>query len=102
MKELTSTVVDWKKIVVVGLLVILTGLVSAGATWYVMEMSKEAELEIKQNEISTLETRVGQLEAELAPDDNNTDEGVTTETTNETADDTKTTPEATVPTTIVN
>lgn len=62
MEELTNTKVDWKKIAVVGFLVILTGLVSAGATWYVLDMEKQAELDVKDNEITDLTTKIGQLQ----------------------------------------
>lgn len=93
MEELTKVQVDWKKIAVVGFLVLLTGLVSAGATWYVGGMFHQAELEIKDNEIATLETRVEQLEAELAADEEE-QEGATetdsTEDNTETEDETET------------
>jgi hypothetical protein len=63
MEELKSTKVDWKKIAVVGMLVLLSGLVTGGATWYVSDMGKQAELDVKDEEIATIETRVEQLEA---------------------------------------
>lgn len=66
MEEITKINVDWKKIVVVGLLVVLTGLVSGGGTWYVMDTFKDNELEVKDNEIATLNTRISELEAELS------------------------------------
>lgn len=61
MEEITKLQVDWKKIAVVGFLVVLTGLVAAGATWYVLDMSKQAELDVKDEEIATLETENAKL-----------------------------------------
>jgi hypothetical protein len=77
MQELTKLHVDWKKIAVVGMLVLLSGLVTGGATWYVSDMSKQAELDVKDDEIATLETRIEQLEAEI-----NNDEPLSTSTKN--------------------
>jgi len=92
MEEITKLKVDWKKIVVVIMLVILAGLVSGGATWYVSDMSKQAELDVKDEEIATLETRISQLEADLAdtvePEGELTDEEDATETETETETDT--------------
>lgn len=87
MEELKSTKVDWKKIVVVGMLVVLSGLVAGGATWYVSDMSKQAELDVKNEEIASLETRISKLEAELVTA---TEEDTTTETTGETTTETPT------------
>lgn len=63
MEELTKVRVDWKKIVVVGFLVVLTGLVSTGATWYVMDISRQAELDIKDDEIGALKNENATLKA---------------------------------------
>jgi type II secretory pathway component PulJ len=90
MEELKSTKVDWKKIVVVGMLVVLASLVAGGATWYVSDMGKQAELDVKDEEIASLETRISQLEAELVTtgeEDNTTEktEDDVSETETETA-----------------
>lgn len=77
MEEITKMHVDWKKITVVGALVILTGLTVGGLTWYVADSGAQDEMEAYKNEISTLETKVAQLEAAEAP----TDETATTTTT---------------------
>lgn len=66
MEELTKFHVDWKKIVVVGLLVVLTGLISGGGAWYAMDTFKDTELEVKDEEIATLNTRISELEAEVS------------------------------------
>lgn len=67
MEELTKFHVDWKKIVVVGLLVVLTGLTTGGLTWYVADSGRDAELDAKDQTISDLDTRIKQLEADVTP-----------------------------------
>jgi hypothetical protein len=62
MEELKSTKVDWKKITVVGMLVLLSGLVTGGATWCVSDLFHQNELDVKDDEISGLNTRLATLE----------------------------------------
>lgn len=67
MEEITKMKVDWKKITVVGALVILTAITIGGLTWYVATAGAQDELEAYKNDIVRLETEVAQLKAEEAP-----------------------------------
>ncbi|MBW6431881.1 hypothetical protein K0A96_01700 [Patescibacteria group bacterium] len=63
METLTSTKFDWKKVLVVIMLVILAGVTTAGITWYMMDARNAEENEQSQSEITELKIKVSELES---------------------------------------
>lgn len=75
MKRQISTQVDWKKLLVVTLLVILTVTVTATVTWYFVDDVRSREVSGYQERIEVLETEnkklqegLGVIEAEQGPE----------------------------------
>lgn len=64
METLTSTKFDWKKVLIVTMLVILSGVTTAGITWYMMDGKNAEDNEQNQSEIASLKLRVGELESD--------------------------------------
>lgn len=104
METLTSTKFDWKKVLVVTMLVILAGVTTAGITWYMMDGKNAEDNEQNQSEIASLELRVSELESGqegmIKPEDCNCDAKEEDEMTEEDQTETETEDGAT-PTPIV-
>jgi hypothetical protein len=104
LETLTSTKFDWKKVLVVTMLVILAGVTTAGITWYMMDARNAEENELSQSEIASLKLRVSELESgqeEMinpedcdcdATEEDDMDDEDQTETETETEDGTTPTP----------
>jgi hypothetical protein len=75
MKRQISTHVDWKKIVIVASLIILTVFITATVTWYFVDDVRSREVSDYQERIEALETEnkklqegLGVIEAEQGPE----------------------------------
>lgn len=75
MKRKISTHVDWKKIIIVSLLVILMAIVTATVTWYFVDDIRSKEVSGYQDRIEVLETEnkklqegLNVIEAEQSPE----------------------------------